>query len=312
MTTQFLGVEATETLRADNPAYRLREVDQTAPAGMWSMGAQGADMLFQAASAADWSAFTDVVTLASTPAVTIHGTLTVSGTIVFEDNVRLDDDTVVLFGDSSDLYMGYSATDDALEIGTGATIASDVALAIDSSGGITLHGTPTISDLSNATHGHTAAASGGTLTIYSNQVFIPAPAWKEGTATYGLVYQYTTMNYEDSADESANVGGFFEAAPTTVQVLVVTNANGNFAYYTSTYFAASGQIGDTHTDSEGSGASPLTAACTNNFLNPIDITASFTSASAGDFFGLKFHRDAASALDTCTGLAYVIGLLITY
>jgi hypothetical protein len=142
MTTQTLGKEGVETLRSGNPSYRLREVDQTAPAGMWSMGAQGADMLFQASTAADWSAFTDVVTLASTPAVTIHGTLTVSGTIVFEDNVRLDDDIIVAFGDDSDYYMGYSATDDALEIGTGATIASNVALSVDSSGKVGIGGTP--------------------------------------------------------------------------------------------------------------------------------------------------------------------------
>jgi hypothetical protein len=132
MTTQFLGVEAIETLRADNPAYRLREVDQTAPAGMWQTAAEGGDLLFQTATAADWSAFTDVVTLASTPAVTIHGTLTVSGTIAFAANVRLDDDIVVLFGDDSDYYMGYSATDVALEIGTGATIASNVVVSVDS------------------------------------------------------------------------------------------------------------------------------------------------------------------------------------
>jgi hypothetical protein len=140
MTTQFLGQEAVETLRADNPAYRLREVDQTAPAGMWTMDAQAGDLLFQAATAADWSAYTTVVTLASTPAVTIHGTLTVSGAIVFSANVRLDDDIVVLFGDGSDYYLGYSATDDLLEIGTGSTIASNVAFSVDSSGQVGIGG----------------------------------------------------------------------------------------------------------------------------------------------------------------------------
>lgn len=132
MTTQTLGIEGTTTLRSGVPAYRLREVDQTAPAGMWRVAASGGDMLFQAATAADWTAFTDVVTLASTPAVTIHGTLSVSGTIAFAANVRLDDDIVVLYGDDSDFYMGYSATDDALEIGTGATIASNVVVSVDS------------------------------------------------------------------------------------------------------------------------------------------------------------------------------------
>ena len=133
MTTQFLGVEAVETLRATNPAYRLREIDQTAPAGMWQVDAQGADLLFQYATAADWSAFSTVVTMTSTPSVTIHGTIAFSGTVVFEANVRLDDDIVVLYGDGSDYYMGYSATDDQLEIGSGSAIGSNVVLGVTAS-----------------------------------------------------------------------------------------------------------------------------------------------------------------------------------
>ena len=140
MTTQTLGVEGIQTLRAEDPAYRLREVDQTAPAGMWQVDAQGGDLLFRSATAADWSGFTDVVTLASTPAVTIHGTLTVSGTIEFAANIRLDDDVLVLFGDDSDYYLGYSATDDALEMGRGALVTQNVALLLDASGDITFGG----------------------------------------------------------------------------------------------------------------------------------------------------------------------------
>jgi hypothetical protein len=136
MATQILGKEGINYVRSTNPAYRLREVDQTAPAGMWQMDASSGDLLFQCATAADWSAFTTVVTMTSTPSITIHGTITFSGTIVFSANVRLDDDIVILFGDDSDYYMGYSATADVLEIGTGSTINSNVAMAIDSSGNV--------------------------------------------------------------------------------------------------------------------------------------------------------------------------------
>ena len=101
MTTQILGKEAIQTLRGEEPAYRLREVDQVAPAGMWQIDAQGADLLFQAASAADWSTFTTVVTMTSAPGITIHGTITFSGTVVFSANVRLDDDITLAFGTSS-------------------------------------------------------------------------------------------------------------------------------------------------------------------------------------------------------------------
>ena len=136
MATLMLGKEGIDTLRSTNPAYRLREVDQTAPAGMWQMDAEGGDLLFQASTDDTWTAFTTVVTMTSTPSITIHGTITFSGTVVFSANVRLDDDIVVLFGDGSDYYMGYSATADVLEIGTGSTINSAVAMAVDSSGNV--------------------------------------------------------------------------------------------------------------------------------------------------------------------------------
>lgn len=206
MTTQFLGKEVTETLRGDDPSYRLREVDQTAPAGMWQMNAQGGDMLFQASTSSSWSSFTDVVTLESTPAVTIHGTLTVSGTIVFAADVRLDDDIVVLFGDDSDYYMGYSATDDALEIGTGSAIASNVALAFDSSGKTVVHGelkNSSSSFLIRAVGQMRLDSDGGAIVVNSDQ----------STTTDLVVHSLDTGSWA-TFDVSANNLDF--AAATTI------------------------------------------------------------------------------------------------
>jgi len=132
--TQILGKEGINYVRSTDPAYRLREVDQTAPAGMWQLEGSSGDLLFQCATAADWSASTTVVTMTSTPSITIHGT------VVFSANLRLDDDIVVLFGDDSDYYMGYSATADVFEIGTGSTINSNVALKVASDGVVRVEG----------------------------------------------------------------------------------------------------------------------------------------------------------------------------
>jgi len=139
MATQILGKEGTDTLRSTQPAYRLREVDQTAPAGMWRMAGDAGDMVFQASADATWSSFTDVVTLTSAPSVTIHGTIAFSGTVVFSADIRLDDDIVALFGDGSDFYMGYSATAGTLQVGVGSTINSAVAFSVDTAGDLDLN-----------------------------------------------------------------------------------------------------------------------------------------------------------------------------
>lgn len=134
MATLMLGKEGIDTLRSTNPAFRLREVDQTAPAGMWQIDAEGGDLLFQASTNDTWTAFTPVVTMTSTPSITVHGTITFSGTVVFSANVRLDDDIVILFGDGSDYYMGYSATADEVQIGTGSTVNSNVSIVVGATG----------------------------------------------------------------------------------------------------------------------------------------------------------------------------------
>ena len=46
MVTVFAGPKAIETVRGEEPQYRLREIDQVAPAGMWRIDVQADEMLF--------------------------------------------------------------------------------------------------------------------------------------------------------------------------------------------------------------------------------------------------------------------------
>jgi hypothetical protein len=166
---------------------------------MWQMDASSGNLLFQCATAADWSAFTTVVTMTSAPSITIHGTITFSGTVVFSANVRLDDDITILYGDDSDYYMGYSATADALEIGTGSTINANVAISLDSSGqvGIGTNAPDVLLDVSLGSIGATDTEA----------IRLGAAGADVGTATQ-LMFQNGTYPL-------ANIAGGYETGLTT-------------------------------------------------------------------------------------------------
>lgn len=127
MATVIFGQEAQTYVRAEDPAFRLRETDETQPAGMWQIAVSGDDMVFQRATATDWSTFETVVTLTSTPSVVIHGTISFSG------ELKLDDDVALVFGTGSDFYEAYSATENEWELGSGSTVGSNVMLATNGS-----------------------------------------------------------------------------------------------------------------------------------------------------------------------------------
>jgi hypothetical protein len=304
MTTQFLGIEAIETLRASNPAYRLREVDQTAPAGMWSVDAQGADLRFQAATAADWSAYTTVVTLASTPAVTIHGTLTVSGTIVFAGDVRLDDDIVVLFGDDSDFYMGYSATDDALEIGTGATIASGVALSVDTSGNVAVDGDLEIGDdlaHFDASGGNIGLGSASTETIFLNSNPTYSATANGTTRLYGFGGTITSFN--NSAAHGVVVNPVISTYTSGTHALI------NSLHVSAANITVNGSAGITEANSVYIVGAP-TEAVNNSAFRISDQTTVYANAATDvhyAYFGIQTLTAASAFTLTNVSTVYIAG-----
>jgi len=192
---------------------------------------------------------------------------------------------------------------------TGSTLASGVTASSLTSVG-TLSSptltTPTISStgFTNATHAHAAANSGGVLP-YGTVVFIPGPSWVNGggasASTYGA--GYAGWRLSDGANDAAQVTG---------PVVIICGASANIAYHTSTGFAQPGENQNSNTDSEGSSGTPLTLSITSNYLTKVNITASFTGATAGEIFSLLFTRDGAHADDTTSADLDVIGLLIEY
>jgi len=124
MVTVFAGPKAIETVRGEEPQYRLREIDQVAPAGMWRIDVQADEMLFQRATAADWSTSLTVVTLQSTGVVIYSGSITFSGDVTLEDDVKLN------FGTSSDFSMDFDSAGSTFDFVAGGTTI----LQVDSSG----------------------------------------------------------------------------------------------------------------------------------------------------------------------------------
>lgn len=70
MATIPMGPTAVETVRGQAPEYRFREIDQTAPAGMYRWIATGDTVELQRATNADWSTQTVVATFGSSGGVT--------------------------------------------------------------------------------------------------------------------------------------------------------------------------------------------------------------------------------------------------
>ncbi len=105
MATNIFGKEGETTLRALTPAYRLREVDQTQPAGQWETDVISDVYQIRRATASDWSTFSDCVTVDSSGNVTILGNLTVTGDIAIKFDPTPTDES----------YSGISATFTAAE-----------------------------------------------------------------------------------------------------------------------------------------------------------------------------------------------------
>ena len=123
MVTLFAGPTSIETVRGEEPQYRLREVDQTAPAGMWRIDVQADEMLFQRATASDWSTALTVVTLNSSGVVVYSGAITFSGDVTLEDDIKLN------FGDDADFTMDFDSAGSTFDFVAGAITVLQVAKA---------------------------------------------------------------------------------------------------------------------------------------------------------------------------------------
>ena len=214
MVTVYAGPSAEKAVRGIAPDYKFREVDQTAPAGMWRIQLTGDDLEFQDATASDWSTYNTPVKLTSTPSIVI------SGDIEFTGNLDLADDALLLFGSGDDMYMGYSATDDALEIGTGSTITANIAIKLSSAGvlDLTMGGGGIANAGQVALDSITAADTDINVAVTDDSA--TAFTVKQGSDSYLIV---DTANSSESVEIGTGVAGTEISLGTATSAVTVNN-----------------------------------------------------------------------------------------
>lgn len=114
MAVTYIGTKNIREVVGSSPQYRGRELDQTAPAGLWRTIYTGDTMTIQRATSADWSSSEDWITL-DKGAEEIQ----FSKTVNMPANVSYGDDENLNFGDDDDASFAWDTTDanaNALEL----------------------------------------------------------------------------------------------------------------------------------------------------------------------------------------------------
>jgi len=153
------------------------------------------------------------------------------------------------------------------------------------------------------------AAAGGGGEAFD---WIPAHSGKFVSTTDSEFGDYPAANMADNSQQKHKFAGRFATAPSKVEVIMLPEATGDLAYFTVSDFAQIGEAKDLNSDSEFSSGTPGTSTMTASQISAIDVSASFTGATAADFFGFEFAREGADASDTQNADAKLLGLLITY
>ena len=140
-------------------------------------------------------------------------------------------------------------------------------------------------------------------------LWIPVYGMNSTTAEQVQHYDYAAYYMDATNTDTICVAGQFAAAPTAVKwIFMPTNASGNIVYTLTTDYAAVGETLQTHQGSVGN----TTLATVNNTIQALDVVSYFSSAAAGDFFGMIFSRIGGNGSDTLSATLAVIGLLVEY
>ena len=91
-------------------------------------------------------------------------------------------------------------------------------------------------------------------------------------------------------------------------IFMPNGASGNIVYTLTTDYAAVGETMQTHQGSVGN----TTLSTVSNTFQALDVVSYFSSAAAGDFFGMIFSRIGGNGSDTLSAALAVIGLLVEY
>ena len=143
----------------------------------------------------------------------------------------------------------------------------------------------------------------------STSTWIPTHAMRTTNAESVAHWDYAALYLDASNTDNICVSGVFAAAPTAVKwIFAPTNASGDIVYTITTDYASVGQTLTTHAGSVGN----TTLATVSNIIQALDVNSHFSSAVAGDFFGMIFSRIGGNGSDTLAATLAVFGLLIEY
>ena len=143
----------------------------------------------------------------------------------------------------------------------------------------------------------------------STSTWIPAHAMRTTNAESVAHWDYAALYLDASNTDNIGVSGVFAAAPTAVKwIFAPTNASGDIVYTITTDYASVGQTLTEHAGSVGN----TTLATVSNTIQALDVNSYFSSAVAGDFFGMIFSRIGGNGSDTLAATLAVFGLLIEY
>ena len=168
---------------------------------------------------------------------------------------------------------------------------------------------PTDGQFLSAQSGNTGGLTWAAATSTPTNLWIPVYGMNSTTAEQVQHYDYAAYYMDATNTDTICVAGQFAAAPTAVKwIFMPTNASGNIVYTLTTDYAAVGETLQTHQGSVGN----TTLATVNNTLQALDVVSYFSSAAAGDFFGMIFSRIGGNGSDTLSATLAVIGLLVEY
>ena len=93
-----------------------------------------------------------------------------------------------------------------------------------------------------------------------------------------------------------------------LDVVLVSNADGNVYGTLSVDFGASGEHWDAHSETSSAGADGITALHISRSTRKV----TFSALAKGDFVSVQYSRAAVNALDTVDNIVYIKGFLFTY
>ncbi len=135
------------------------------------------------------------------------------------------------------------------------------------------------------------------------------------TATPANINNYGVLNFPDGQAKSVwfsfKIPDGFVSFSKIEAIWSSPAASGNLRWAVKATYAAAGEAKDTHSDAPSVGETATAGAGKLNVQEPKN-TITLSNIATGDYVGLKFVRDAVSALDTLNTFVYLYCLVFTY